>query len=144
MNIDENIEKGVKKMSVPNQKMIYIQRISDSVRKDFLKVSNKNLQEAMYNLKSNAFKLWIYFVDNSNGYLKKMYPVDFWTIADVSESTYRRSFDELLEKGYLIQHKTKKNFYMFREVSDYENIKKLDEVNSVDSDEFEILKKDFI
>ena len=32
---------------------------------------------AMYNLKPSTFKLWIYFVDNANGYALDLYPVDF-------------------------------------------------------------------
>ena len=68
-------------MSVPNQKKIYIERVSENVRKDFFKVSNSNLQIAMYNLKGNAFKLWVYFTDNMNGYSMDLYPVDFCTKA---------------------------------------------------------------
>ena len=55
----------------------------------------------MYNLKGNAFKLWIYFVDNAEGYTMDLYPVDFCTKANVSVSTYRRAFEDLLDKGYL-------------------------------------------
>lgn len=44
-------------MSVPNQKKIIIERSSENVRKDFLKVSNENLNLAMYNLSPNTFKL---------------------------------------------------------------------------------------
>ena len=94
-------------MSVPNQKRIYIERSSENVRKNFLKVSNDSLETAMYNLKGNTFKLWVYFTDNANGYAMEMYPVDFITKANVSDSTYRRSFEELEKKGYLI--KSKKN-----------------------------------
>ena len=82
-------------MSVPNQKRIYIERSSENVRRDFLKVSNESLEAAMYNLKGNTFKLWVYFTDNANGYAMDMYPIDFCTKAKVSDSTYRRSFEEL-------------------------------------------------
>ena len=90
-------------MSVPNQKKIFIQRVSEKAAKDYLKVSNNSLEVAMYNLKGNAFKLWIYFADNKNGYAMDLYPVDFCTKAKVSDSTYRRAFEELENKGYLIK-----------------------------------------
>ena len=66
-----------------------------------MKVANQILEIAMYNLKGNAFKLWIYFVDNAEGYTMDLYPVDFCTKANVSVSTYRRAFEDLLDKGYL-------------------------------------------
>ena len=42
-------------MSVPNQKTIFIERSTDSVKKDFLKVSNASLNMAMSNLKPTSF-----------------------------------------------------------------------------------------
>ena len=89
-------------MSVPNQKKIYIERSTEKVKQNYLKVSNDSLKSAMYNLGSSAFMLWIYFTDNSNGYPLDLYPVDFCSITGLSDSTYRRAFKELEEKGYLI------------------------------------------
>ena len=130
-------------MSVPNQKKIVIERTSDRITKEFLKVSNKNLETAMYNLKGNTFKLWIYFADNKNGHIMELYPVDFCLKAGVSDSTYRRAFDDLLEKGYLQQSKKNNNLYIFREYSNSEEIKIPDSVNSIDTDKFEELKREY-
>ena len=123
-------------MSVPNQKKILIERTSEKVMKDYLKVSNDSLEIAMYNLKGNAFKLWIYFADNKNGYAMDLYPVDFCTKAKVSDSTYRRAFEELEKKGYLIKSSKQDNLYLFREVSLSDEIEKPDEVNSIDTESF--------
>ena len=57
----------------------------------------------MYNLKPSSFMLWVYLADNANGYSLDLYPVDFCTKTTLSKSTYDRSFNELLEKGYLIK-----------------------------------------
>ena len=130
-------------MSVPNQKKILIERTSDKVMKDFLKVSNKNLQTAMYNLKGNAFKLWIYFTDNMNGYAMDLYPVDFCTKTGVSDSTYRRAFDELEKLGYLVKSPKKDNLYWFKEESKSKDIKKPDTVNSIDTENFEEIKRKY-
>ena len=129
-------------MSVPNQKRIYIERASDTVRKDFLKVSNQSLHLAMYNLKPSAFLLWIYFTDNANGYSLDLYPVDFCNKTGLSDSTYRRAFTELEEKGYLLKHRTMKNTYMFRQISDYADVP--DQINSINEKDFESMKNDFI
>lgn len=130
-------------MSVPNQKKILIQRTSEKAIKDYLKVSNDSLEIAMYNLKGNAFKLWIYFADNKNGYSMDLYPVDFCTKAKVSDSTYRRAFEELENKGYLIKSTKKNNLYLFKEVSTSKDIEKPDEVNSLDTANFAELKRNY-
>lgn len=130
-------------MSVPNQKKIYIERTSDKVAKDFLKVSNENLVTAMYNLKPTSFMLWVYFTDNKDGYAMDLYPVDFCNKTRLSDSTYRRAFEELESKGYLLKHKTMKNVYMFREVSDSDKIEKPDMINSLDKEDFESIKEGF-
>ena len=135
--------KEVKKMTVPNQKKILIERTSERVIKDFLKVSNQSLQLAMYNLKGNTFKLWIYFADNKNGYTMDLYPVDFCSKAGVSDSTYRRSFEELEQKGYLIKSSKQANLYLFREESDSNVIIKPDIINSIDTDNFAQIKKKY-
>jgi hypothetical protein len=120
-----------------------IERSSDKANKDYLKVSNDSLEIAMYNLKGNAFKLWIYFADNKQGYLMDLYPIDFCTKAKVSDSTYRRAFEELEKKGYLIKSKTQDNLYLFREVSLSDKIEKPDEVNSIDTDNFADIKRKY-
>lgn len=130
-------------MSVPNQKKILIQRSSENCRKDYLKVSNDSLETAMYNLKPNTFKLWIYFADNANGYSMDLYPIDFCVKANVSDSTYRRSFEELEEKGYLIHSDIQKNLYLFKQISDSRRLEKPDLINTIDTKNFEEAKKKY-
>lgn len=130
-------------MSVPNQKKILIERTSLNAIKDYLKVSNENLDIAMYNLKGNAFKLWAYFADNKNGYAMDLYPVDFCTKARVSDSTYRRAFEELENKGYLVKSPKQANLYLFSEESTSDAIEKPDEINSIDTDNLAELKRTY-
>lgn len=130
-------------MSFPNQKKIIIQRTSDKEKKDYLKVSNKNLYLAMYNLKPTTFMLWVYFTDNSQGYPLDLYPVDFINKTGLSRSTYDRAFKELEELGYIIQSKKQKNLYLFCEESSNSNIKQIDEVWSLNEDNFENIKEEY-
>ncbi len=125
-------------MSVPNQKKIYIQRSSDTAKKDFFKVSNDSLASAMYNLDASAFKLWIYFADNANGYAMDLYPVDFCSKTQLSKSTYDRSFKKLEDKGYLIKSLKQNNLYLFKEISD--KVELPDVVSSLDKESFEDIK----
>lgn len=124
-------------MSVPNQKTILIERITAEVKKDFFKISNENLSEAMSNLKPSAFKLWIYFADNKDGYKEELYPVNVCQLTGIGRSTYDRAFKELEEKGYLIQSKKQKNTYLFKEKSDI--VSKPDLVKSYDKEDFDTI-----
>lgn len=130
-------------MSVPNQKTIFIERSTDSVKKDFLKVSNASLNMAMSNLKPTSFMLWIYFTDNSKGYKLDLYPSNFTDLTGLSRSTYIRAFEELEEKGYLIKSKTRKNWYLFNEISDKIYPIETDEVISIDKNRFDEFKNEY-
>lgn len=130
-------------MSVPNQRKIIIERISDNARKDFLKVSNENLNLAMYNLKPTTFMLWIYFTDNANGYKLELYPNDFISKTGLSRSTYDRSFKELEDLGYLIRSDKQKNLYLFKEKSESNKLKSVDEVWSLEKESLEEIKKEY-
>lgn len=130
-------------MSVPNQRRIYIQRDSDTARRDYFKVSNNNLQEAMYNLKGNSFKLYIYLCQNADGYLMDLYSCDFCNIAKVTWDTYDSAFKQLIDKGYLIKSSKQENSYLFCEVSESaEHIPKKDSIQSLDKESFEKIKSE--
>lgn len=130
-------------MAVPNQKKILIERTSQKTTKDYFKVSNRNLEIAMHNLKNTAFKLWVYFADNKNGYSMDLYPVDFCLKAKVSDSTYRRAFEQLEQKGYLIKSPKMSNLYLFKEESSSKDIEIPDEVNSIDTSNFTEMVRDY-
>lgn len=131
--------------SYPNQRIIKVKRYSDKARKDFLKISNENLELAMYNLKGNAFKFYIWLADNSDGYRFTLYPIQFWKKANISYDTYLKAFDELVEKGYLLKHKEKSNVYMFTEVSEIaEPVPEIeDKIESLNEDEFVLQREEF-
>lgn len=130
-------------MSVSKQRKILIERASENVRKDYLKVSNDNLKAAMYNLKPNAFKLWIYLLDNRNGYKMDLYPCDFTRVTGMARTTYDRAFKELEEKGYLIKSPKQKNLYLFKEVSNLATEPADDVIESFDTEDFESIVSEF-
>ncbi len=130
-------------MSYANQRKILVKRVSERAMKDFFKISNKNLYTAMYNLKTNSFKLYCYLCDNANGYEFDLYACDFERIANVSPETYQSAFNDLVKKGYLIRHKTSKTTFMFTEVS-INNLSfpdKADVIASLNEEEFEVEKE---
>ena len=130
-------------MSVPNQRKIIVKRTTDTVRKEYFKISNKNLRLAMYNLKGNAFKLYCYLCDNEDGWDFDLYPCDFQRVANVSHDTYLSAFKQLEEKGYLKQSNTRKNVYQFKEEGSKVSPipQKQDEIQTIDETEFEELEE---
>ena len=128
-------------MRKPNQRTIIVERTTESIKKDYFKVSNTNLREAMYNLKSNAFKLWCYLCDNSDQWQFDLYSCDFIRVAKVDSSTYQRAFDQLVEAGYLIPSTKRDNVYKFVEQS--AEAKQIpswnDVIKVVDKDEFDAI-----
>ena len=104
-------------MAAPNQRIIYIQRISADVRKDYFKIGNSQLDKAAADLSGNAFKLYIYLADNQNNYKLELSSKHFIQWSGTSDSTYDRAFKELKDKGYLIKAPDKKNIYLFVEES---------------------------
>ena len=99
-------------MAAPNQRIIYIQRVSADVRKDYFKIGHTQLNKAAMDLSGNTFKLYIYLADNKDNYRLELSSKDFIQWSGTSDSTYDRAFKELKEKGYLIKAPEKKNVYL--------------------------------
>lgn len=116
-------------MSVPNQRIILIKRVSAEVRKEYFKIGHNQLNKVANDLKGNAFKLYIYLANNQNNFILELSSRDFINWSGTSESTYDRAFTELKEKGYLISAPKQKNLWLFQEESkSYEERHKEDKI----------------
>ena len=104
-------------MAVPNQRIIYIERSSADVRKDYFKIGHTQLTKVASDLGGNAFKLYIYLADNKDNFKLELSSKHFIEWSGTSDSTYDRAFKELKDKQYLIQAPDKKNVYLFVEES---------------------------
>lgn len=62
------------------------------------------IRAAAINLSPSAFKLYLYFVENEDGWNFHFFPKNFQNAYNVSESTYRNAKRELTTKGYIIQN----------------------------------------
>ena len=127
-------------MAAPNQRIIYIQRVSADLKKEFFKIGHSQLNKAAADLSGNAFKLYIYLADNKDCYKLELSSKHFIQWSGTSESTYDRAFKELKEKDYLIQATEKKNVYLFIEESkSYYERHKEDKIILKDKEEIEEL-----
>lgn len=104
-------------MAAPNQRIIYIERVSEKARADFFKIGHLQLDRAASDLGANAFKLYIYLCNNKDSFRLELSSKDFIAWSATSDSTYDRAFNELKDKQYLIQSQDKKNVYLFVEES---------------------------
>ena len=96
----------------PNQRMVTV--FKENCDSDFLQVKNSEWQAASSVLKTySAFKLYLYFASNKNGYTIALSPVAINEAIGVCENTYRSAFKELLEVGYLRPVEGRKNMYTF-------------------------------
>lgn len=96
----------------PNQRVVTI--FKENCDKDFLQIKNEDWQAAASNIRTySAFKLYLYFAGNKNGYSIALSPAAVENAIGISENTYRAAFKELVELGYLHQMEGRKNYYTF-------------------------------
>lgn len=99
-------------ITYPNQRVVTV--FKPDCSKDFLQINNQEWQAAASTLKTySAFKLYLYFASNINGYSVALSPIAIEEAIGISENTYRAAFKELVECGYLTQVEGKKNMYVF-------------------------------
>ena len=99
-------------ITYPNQRVVTV--FKSDCSKDFLQINNQEWQAAASTLKTySAFKLYLYFASNINGYSVALSPIAIEEAIGISENTYRAAFKELVECGYLTQVEGKKNMYVF-------------------------------
>lgn len=91
-------------MNTPaNIRTILIERTSLNDKGNYLKISKNNLRLASFNLSGNALKLYLYLCANTNHWKVFLFSSDFYNnFANITEKTYRKVFNELVTKGYLV------------------------------------------
>lgn len=95
-------------ITFPNQ---LVATINKKTKERFLMVNINDIREAAKDLTPASLKLYLYFVENQDGYTFHLSPKDFMQSYNVSESTYRRSKEELIRKGYIVQNDKEITFY---------------------------------
>ena len=102
-------------ISYPNQKHICINK--DKYNKAFIYAIYKQdaLKTAMKDLTPKAFIMWCYLAKNTDGFEFWLSKADFFNWTNLSESSYRRAIEELIDKHYLIKKNKNKEYYDFYE-----------------------------
>lgn len=99
-------------ITVPNQKVITVQHSICDKEHIYTQCNIKANKMALKELSPNAYKLYMYFDLNQDNYSFALSFLDVHEITGMSDKTYQKSVNELIEKGYLVQ-KESKNQYIF-------------------------------
>ena len=104
--------------SFPNQRTVTIHK--PLYEGNFVQVDIDDWQEAFALLTKSGFGLYLYCCSNMNGYKLGLSSAAVQNALRISDSSYRRAVEELLEKGYFIQNTTTKyDFYTTPQPTSY-------------------------
>ena len=98
-------------VSYPNQSIVTIHK--EPYYQDFMQVGKDEWMAAFADLARGSFGLYLYLCGNMNNYKLALSSVAVQQAIGVSDSTYRRAKEELLEKGYLIMVENEHNLHFY-------------------------------
>lgn len=99
--------------TVPNQKVIKVNKEICNSNNYYAAINLNALEKAAKDLKSGAFKLWVYFAKNQNNFVFALSNKAVEENFGIKIKQYNNAIQELAEKGYLIQENG--NVYIFKE-----------------------------
>ena len=87
-----------------NQKVFRVKKVREKQRNSDVRISDLFKEDLFYasrELSEKGFKLYIYLISNQDGYVGGLSKVDVVTKTGISDSSYNRAVNELIEKGFL-------------------------------------------
>ena len=109
-------------VSYPNQSIVTIHK--EPYYQDFMQVGKDEWMAAFADLARGSFGLYLYLCGNMNGYRLGLSSAAVQQAIGVSDSTYRRAIESLLEAGYLIQEGNNKNLHFYTKPQPTNYVKK--------------------
>ena len=104
--------------SFPNQRTVTIHK--PKYDGNFVQVDINDWQEAFDHLTRSGFGLYLYCCGIQDGYKLELSSAAVQNALHISDSSYRRAVEELLEKGYFMQRTaTKYDFYTTPQPTSY-------------------------
>ena len=101
-------------ITVPNQKVIRIEKEPCGKGNLYAAINLKAMEAAAQNLDAGAFKLWIYFAKNQNGYEFALSSKEANAAFGLGKSQYDTAVKKLIAAGYLTN--IQGNQYVFSEI----------------------------
>lgn len=100
--------------TVPNQKIIKIQKEKCDRENLYATINLKALENAAQVLDAPAFKLWVYFSKNQNNYNFALSRQDVEETFGMKKAQYTSAINKLIEQGFLTLKK-EPNLWVFSE-----------------------------
>ena len=88
-------------ITVPNQKIVKVEKEPCGNGNLYAAINLKAMEAAAQNLDAGAFKLWIYFAKNQNGYEFALSSKDAKDTFGLGKSQYDTAIKKLISSGYL-------------------------------------------
>lgn len=98
---------------VPNQKAVKVNKEPCNKNNLYAAINLQAMEEAARNLDAAAFKLWVYFAKNQNGYEFALSSKDVLDTFGMKKDQYNRATEVLIKANYLVQ--TQGSYYTFNE-----------------------------
>ena len=92
-----------------NQKVFRVKKVRDKQRDNDVRVSDLFKEDIFYAsrlLSEKGFKLYMYLISNQDNYVGGLSKVDVVAKTGISDSSYNRAVNELIEHGILVYTKT--------------------------------------
>lgn len=101
-----------------NQKVVTVYKQTCNRDHLYMTLNLQALERAAKVLSYGAFKLFIYFAKNQDGYCFALSSKDVTQNFGMSRSAYNSAIHELIKEGYLVQVADNSNCYNFEELID--------------------------
>lgn len=98
---------------VPNQKVVTVSKQKCDKQHLYATINLEAMEQAAQALDAGAFKLWVYFAKNQNGYEFALSSSAVQATFGMKIKQYNNAVDQLIEKGYLVVQSG--NQYAFNE-----------------------------
>lgn len=102
-------------MSVPNQKIVEVNKEPTDKNHVYMCLNIDALQKAMNSLTPAQLKVWMYFAKNQNEYKFELSSAAVCDFCNISDKTYRDAIKTLVANRYLIR-RNEGNIYDFYEI----------------------------
>lgn len=102
--------------TVPNQKVVTVNKVKCDKTHLYATINLEAMEWAAQSLDAGAFKLWVYFAKNQNGFEFALSSKDVLDTFGMKIRQYNSAVDELIEKGFLVRQ-GESNKYSFNEIA---------------------------
>ena len=88
-----------------NQKVFRVKKVREKLRNNDVRIADLFKEDIFYasrTLTEKGFKLYMYLISNIDGFVGGLSKIDVVAKTGISDSSYNRAVNELIENGFLV------------------------------------------